>query len=193
MLYIAGLNFRLISEKRPSRDAGEQGVCNQKKEPEDEKEMSTGDHRHLKCLKEEEEFLLRMQLHLQKQLRCLKVEEAALLKMISSAAKADWPRRGVSIYQVGDRPSSGTAKDEFSTLTSQKQRGAYMSGENPDISNDVAVNQAPLSLKDLTVAGDDCSDNLPLLDVNSLRSRDRCQNMNSMGLSIGENLEEEDE
>ena len=132
--------------------------------------MATRDDRkHLRCLKEEQKFLIRLQTMLQRQLTALKVEEAALLKMISTTA------RGGSTPDV----------NQDTTAASSRQTGL-----NKSVIDDTAVNEAPIDLTNLKVGKLD-SQNFHSFDIGTLPT-DKLDNTEAkINLDLSESDEDE--
>ena len=153
------------------------------------------DQKHLKCLKEEEKFLISLQIRLQKQLKLLKVEKAALLKMISMAA-----RSGSGLTDADDTsntvPFSTTATNDNdkkqTTLSSHETLYSSQGGCNEDLFGDTVVNQAPLDLEGLTVAKGK-NQNLPMLDINPLYTEELNDQSKHMGMNLRISDEDDDD
>lgn len=139
------------------------------------------DQQHLKCLKEEQEFLLRLQTRLQKQLRGLKVEEAALLKMISMAARG------------GSKPTaSKKATGPNHEMSTQSTHSFIKTGYSEEVLDDAVVNQAPLDLKDLQI-GTIESEAFPILRIGPLSTEKIKENDLEMDIDSSEREDEDDD
>ena len=139
------------------------------------------DQKHLKCLKEEQKFLIRLQTMLQKQLTALKVEEAALLKMVSMTA------RGGSTPDANQDTTTATSINRIPT---QSASGILHAGLNRSVMDDTAVNQAPIDLRNLKVGKMD-SQSFPSLDIGTLPNDKSTNTEDRIDLRLSDSDEDE--